>query len=131
MLAGCANDGDTGTAIGGFWERRSTVSLASRTWGELRAGRDYVPSYINWVRYDPFSHVGVAGSNNFGTSSQTGPIRGAFGSRRARSAAGRRLRAVFAVRRAARRNRDARRDPARQRLPPRRAATPGSSRGFA
>ena len=70
---------DTGTAIGGFWERRSTVSLASSTWGELRAGRDYVPSYVSWVRYDPFSHVGAAGSNNFGTSGQTGPIRAAFG----------------------------------------------------
>lgn len=72
---------DTGNPAGGtvFYDRRSTVSLASRTLGELRLGRDYVPTYIAWSRHDPFSHVGVAGSNNFGGSGPTGPIRAAFG----------------------------------------------------
>jgi predicted porin len=71
---------DTGSqaATAAFWDRRSTISLASRTLGELRLGRDYVPSYVNWVRYDPFSHVGVAGSNNLTTGSQAGPVRNAF-----------------------------------------------------
>lgn len=70
---------DTGNPTGGFWDRRSTVSLASKAAGELRLGRDYVPSYIGWSRFDPFSHVGVAGSNNFGGSGAQGPIRAAFG----------------------------------------------------
>lgn len=70
---------DTGNPTGAFWDRRSTVSLASKSVGELRLGRDYVPSYIGWSRFDPFSHVGVAGSNNFGGSGALGPIRAAFG----------------------------------------------------
>ncbi len=72
---------DTGNPTGGtlFYDRRSTVSLASKSIGELRLGRDYVPTYIAWSRHDPFSHVGVAGSNNFGGSGPTGPIRAAFG----------------------------------------------------
>jgi len=61
-----------------FWDRRSTVSLASNAWGELRAGRDFVPSYLNWSRYDPFSYVGVAGSNNLVSATPNGPIRSAF-----------------------------------------------------
>ena len=63
-----------------FFDRRSTVSLGSRAWGEIRAGRDFVPSYNNWGRYDPFSYVGVAGANNFVSATPTGPIRAAFGS---------------------------------------------------
>ena len=35
---------DNGNPTGGFWVRRSTVSLASKTLGELRLGRDFVPS---------------------------------------------------------------------------------------
>jgi predicted porin len=72
---------DTGTSVGGtqFFDRRATLSLSSRGVGELRLGRDYVPNYTIWVRHDPFSHVGVAGSNNFSSTSQQGPIRSAFG----------------------------------------------------
>jgi predicted porin len=72
---------DTGASSGGtqFFDRRATLSLSSRGIGELRLGRDYVPTYAIWVRHDPYSHVGVAGSNNFSASSQQGPIRGAFG----------------------------------------------------
>lgn len=71
---------DTGTSTGGtqFFDRRATLSLTSRNMGEIRAGRDYVPTYTLWVRHDPFSHVGVAGSNNFSAASQLGPIRSAF-----------------------------------------------------
>lgn len=73
---------DTGApaASDKFWDRRSTVSLASATWGEARLGRDFVPSYVAWSRYDPFSYVGVARSANLVSSSPTGPIRAAFGS---------------------------------------------------
>jgi len=72
---------DAGTAIGGtqFFDRRATLSLVSRGVGELRLGRDYVPTYTIWSRHDPYTHVGVAGSNNFSSSSQQGPIRSAFG----------------------------------------------------
>lgn len=73
---------DTGSNVGGnqFFDRRSTLSLASRTLGEVRAGRDFVPSYVSWTRFDPFSYVGVAGSNNLVSASPVGPIRSAFGS---------------------------------------------------
>lgn len=73
---------DTGSSTGGtqFFDRRATLSLSSRSLGELRLGRDYVPTYAVWVRHDPYSHVGIAGSNNFSAASQQGPIRSAFGS---------------------------------------------------
>jgi predicted porin len=71
---------DTGNPTGGFWDRRSTVSLASKAWGELRLGRDFVPSYSNWSRFDPFSYVGGAGSNNLASAAPNGPIKNAFGS---------------------------------------------------
>ncbi|MBL8353076.1 MAG: porin [Burkholderiaceae bacterium] len=72
---------DTGSSTGGtqLFDRRSTVSLSTPIAGEARLGRDYVPTYTAWVRHDPFSHVGVAGSNNFAGSGPTGPIRAAFG----------------------------------------------------
>lgn len=62
-----------------FWDRRSTVSLASKSFGEVRAGRDFVPSYLAWSRFDPFSYVGVASSSNFVSSALQGPVRSAFG----------------------------------------------------
>lgn len=71
---------DTGLPTGGFWDRRSTVSVAHRSVGELRLGRDFVPSYVGWSRFDPFSYVGVAGSNNLVSAAPVGPIRSAFGS---------------------------------------------------
>lgn len=63
-----------------FFDRRSTVSLGNRQLGEVRVGRDFVPTYNNWGRYDPFSYVGVAGANNFVNAGPVGPIRAAFGS---------------------------------------------------
>jgi len=73
---------DTGSASGGaqFWDRRSTISVASSSLGELRLGRDYVPTYSMWVRQDPFGHVGVSSSSNLYTATPTGPIRSAFAS---------------------------------------------------
>ena len=64
---------DSGEAVQStqFWDRRSTVSLASRTLGELRAGRDFVPSYVAWTRHDPFSYVGVGGSTNLISATPT------------------------------------------------------------
>jgi predicted porin len=73
---------DTGSSVAGtqFFDRRATLSVASRTLGEVRAGRDYIPSYVSWTRFDPFSYVGVAGSNNLVNATPLGPIRSAFGS---------------------------------------------------
>lgn len=73
---------DTGTQASAtqFWDRRATLSLISKTMGEIRLGRDFVPSYTNWSRYDPFSYVGVAGANNFISATPVGAIRSAYGS---------------------------------------------------
>lgn len=70
---------DTGAPTGAFWDRRSTLSLAGKGLGELRLGRDFVPTYVGWSRFDPFSYVGVAGSNNLISGTPQGPIRVGFG----------------------------------------------------
>jgi len=58
---------DTGAmgASGPFWDRRSTVSLASRQWGELRLGRDWVPTHLVWSGFDPFATLGIGSANGF------------------------------------------------------------------
>ena len=73
------NGTQASSTVGQFWERRATVSLASKSVGELRAGRDFVPSYSNWSPFDPFSYVGAAGANNLVSATPQGPIRAAFG----------------------------------------------------
>ncbi|MDP9919036.1 putative porin [Variovorax boronicumulans] len=45
------------------FNRRSTVSL-SGGFGELRLGRDYVPTYLSDTLFDPFGGVGVGISTN-------------------------------------------------------------------
>ncbi|MEO6897408.1 MAG: porin [Caldimonas sp.] len=56
---------DTGTAAGGakFWNRRSTVSLYSNA-GELRLGRDYVPTFWTQALFDPFGFNGLGSTGN-------------------------------------------------------------------
>ncbi len=51
---------DTGNiaANGKFWQRRSTVSLYTR-YGELRLGRDTVPTWLAYVDGDVYGTVGV------------------------------------------------------------------------
>ena len=51
---------DTGnfSANGKFWNRRSTVSLYTR-YGELRVGRDVVPTWVPFVECDVFSVSGI------------------------------------------------------------------------
>lgn len=73
-----ANAG-TAASTSKFWDRRSTVSLSHTAAGELRLGRDFVPSYSNWSRYDPFAYVGVARTANLVSATPNGPIRSAFG----------------------------------------------------
>ena len=47
-----------------FFHRRSTVSLASASAGELRLGRDYTPTFMGYVLYDPFYTSGVGAAFN-------------------------------------------------------------------
>lgn len=73
---------DSGSNTGSqFYDRRSTLSLASKSWGEVRLGRDQVPTHTAWLRADPFAFVGVASAGNLqsGTAANPGPIRAAFG----------------------------------------------------
>ena len=50
--------GDDGNASGFNFKRRSTVSLAGG-FGEVRLGRDLVPSYTKFISYDVFGQVGI------------------------------------------------------------------------
>jgi predicted porin len=61
--------GDTSGPGGFMFRRRSTVSLLNQ-WGELRLGRDYVPTYWTWSVYDPFGAVGVGNSQNLAQDRQ-------------------------------------------------------------
>lgn len=58
---------DTGTANGKFFNRRSTVSLMGG-FGEVRLGRDYVPTFWNNTIFDAF------GTNGLGDSSHVGQL---------------------------------------------------------
>lgn len=57
---------DTGTinSSGKFWHRRSTVSLISQSIGELRLGRDYVPTYTAIADFDAFGDNGIGKFSN-------------------------------------------------------------------
>ena len=54
---------DTGTSDAKFWGRRSTVSLMGG-FGEIRLGRDYVPTEWN-TYFEPFGAVGVGSTGIF------------------------------------------------------------------
>lgn len=58
-----------------LFNRRSTVSLIGR-FGELRLGRDYVPTYYAYEPYSVFGNVGIATSgkfnSNLGSNNQDG-----------------------------------------------------------
>lgn len=68
-----ANNQSTTTAAGGLtFNRRSTVSL-SGNFGELRVGRDYVPTFWNTAVFDPFGANSVGATiSNYTLSSGTG-----------------------------------------------------------
>jgi predicted porin len=57
---------DTGTSADStrFWDRRATVGL-SWFWGELRLGRDKVPTYTAVEDFDAFTDNGVAAIGHF------------------------------------------------------------------
>lgn len=76
--------GDTGAAgasapAGQFWDRRSTVSVATPRLGELRLGRDWVPTHLVWSGFDPFATLGVASANSFRSFAASRALGQAFG----------------------------------------------------
>jgi predicted porin len=75
---------DTGAAgasapAGQFWDRRSTVSLSHAQFGELRAGRDWVPTHLVWSGFDPFVTLGIASANTFRSFAVSRALGQAFG----------------------------------------------------
>jgi predicted porin len=75
---------DTGAAgatfaASGFWDRRSTVSLGHSSYGELRAGRDWVPTHLVWTGFDPFITLGLASANTFRSFAASRALGQAFG----------------------------------------------------
>lgn len=62
LLAGV--NADSGTTNTKFFNRRSTVSLFSNTFGELRLGRDYVPTFWDVASFDAFGIVGLGSTGN-------------------------------------------------------------------
>jgi predicted porin len=75
LLAGV--NPDTGTTNAKFFNRRSTLSLLGN-FGEIRMGRDYVPTFYNLSGFDVFGFVGVGQSilsrQLYGTSRQDNSI---------------------------------------------------------
>jgi predicted porin len=62
VLVGGVNP-DTGTTNAKFFNRRSTVSLMGN-FGEIRLGRDYVPTFWNNTEFDAFGTNGIGASDN-------------------------------------------------------------------
>jgi len=54
---------DNGTSNAKFWNRRATVSLYSNA-GELRLGRDYVPTFWTTAIFDAFGYNGLGSTGN-------------------------------------------------------------------
>lgn len=72
--AGALTSADNLATVGGgglTFNRRSTVSLHSQTWGELRMGRDFVPTYWNLTVFDPFGTAGAGSVNNLAQGALT------------------------------------------------------------
>jgi len=59
LESGINTDNGTSSDTAKFWNRRSTVSLVSKTAGELRMGRDYNPIFSQYNAFSPFGVVGV------------------------------------------------------------------------
>lgn len=70
---------DTGAAPTQFWDRQSTVRL-SGPFGEIRFGRDWVPSFLSYAGADAMGYVGVGGAGTLISASATTAISRAFGS---------------------------------------------------
>jgi predicted porin len=94
--------GDTGAAgasapAGQFWDRRSTVSVSDARLGEIRLGRDWVPTHLVWSGFDPFTTLGIASANTFRSLSASRALGQAFGTTPETQAANPTLRVSNAV----------------------------------
>jgi predicted porin len=76
-----ADTGGAGAAApaGQFWDRRSTVSLAHARFGEIRLGRDWLPTHLVWSGFDPFGTLGIASANTFRSFAASRALGQAFG----------------------------------------------------
>ena len=93
---------DTGGAgasapAGQFWDRRSTLQLTHARFGELRLGRDWVPTHLVWSGFDPFATLGIASANSFRSFSASRALGQAFGTAPDAAAANPTLRVSNAV----------------------------------
>jgi predicted porin len=64
------------------FSRQSTVSLVSRAAGELRLGRDKVPTYYEWLDFDVFGDGGLGASTRLGVASGIVPSGAGFNTQR-------------------------------------------------
>ncbi|HJV72579.1 MAG TPA: porin [Noviherbaspirillum sp.] len=64
LEAAMSPDTGDGAPDSQLFGRRSTLSLVSKTYGELRLGRDYTPTFWNLSNFSPFGTVGTGGSSN-------------------------------------------------------------------
>ena len=74
-LEGALNNdvGGGATQTSGFdFQRRSTVSL-SGTFGEIRLGRDFSPTYLSLIAFDPFGQRGFGQIETLGSGTVTNP----------------------------------------------------------
>ena len=67
LESGLNADSGTNSDTTRFWNRRSTVSLLG-SFGEVRLGRDFTPTYTGYTDYDVFGDNGVAASSKFDIS---------------------------------------------------------------
>lgn len=96
ILADTGGAGSSAPA-GQFWDRRATVQLADAHLGELRLGRDWVPTHLVWSGFDPFTTLGVASANTFRSFSSSRALGQAFGTAPDSTAANPTLRVSNAV----------------------------------
>lgn len=66
------NNQDSGAVSGGLVFNRASYLRLGGNWGEFRAGRDYVPQYLNYAVGDPLALVGSGAAVNY-TNVITGP----------------------------------------------------------
>lgn len=88
---------DSGTTNTPFWDRRATVGLVHQRYGEVRMGRDWVPTQLVWNAMDPFSTIGIAGANTFRTPFGSRAMGQAFGANATGAAQNPTLRVANAV----------------------------------
>ena len=61
------------------FSRQATVSLVSRTLGELRLGRDKVPTYYEWLDFDVFGDGGLGASTRLSVAAGIVPTDDQYG----------------------------------------------------